>query len=317
MKHKKIPGLGVNIPAYDYGAAGVEKMVKKMKKLGNEWIRLEFDFYSPDYLTRHDHLIRLCRKNNIQVLGLLTGSVPANLVNLFFPGHKFIPVSDTPEKFQYYVGQVVGKYKDIISRWEVWNEENSLRFWIDKPSPKQYASLLQETYTTIKNLDKKAEVIFGGIMGDDRQKLAIFQETEFIKKCLTENKALQFDYLNFHPYLIDCYVSWKNKSWYKQSLRQEIDGIVSYSKSLSSKKIIFTEFGISSKWVRLATLEIADIYKYVYDLSRANNVDVYFWALFDSPVHKYEIGTPENGFGMLDRNLDEKPLFTHLLQVLS
>jgi hypothetical protein len=312
MNLKKIPGLGVNVPANNFSSSQIEKLVRRMNELGNEWIRLEFDFYSPDSLTKHDLLIDLCRKNNIRILGLLTGSVPGNLANLFFPGRKFIPVTAAFGRYQHYVQKTVGRYKGAISRWEVWNEENSLRFWIDKPNPSHYASLLQETYNQIKNIDSRSEVVFGGIMGDDRRKLAPFQVTEFVRKCLEERKNLSFDYLNFHPYLMDCYFSWKNMSWYKQEMRRKIEGIVSYSQSLSSRKILFTEFGISTKWVRLSSQEIAEIYKYIYALSQKNNIDIYFWALFDSPVHSYEIGTPENGFGLLDANLDPKPVFNSL-----
>ena len=287
-----------------------------MNDLGNDWIRLEFDFYSDDLPEKHELLVKLCRKNGIRVLGLITGGVPGNLINLFYPRAKFTPVTATQAEFQQYVRKMVTKYKGLIPKWEIWNEENSLRFWINKPNPQEYSNLLRTTYKTIKHIDPRAEVVMGGIMGDDHTKLAPFQVTEFVAKCLKADPSLSFDYLNYHPYLLDCYFSWRDISWYKDTLKQKIKNLVSYSTSMSQKQIIFSEFGISSKWVRLSSQEIAMVYKYVYDLCRAEKIDIFYWALFDSPVHSYEPGTPENGFGLLDKNLDPKPVFTYLKKII-
>jgi hypothetical protein len=60
-----------------------------------------------------------------------------------------------------YVAAVVGRYKDQIHHWEVWNEPDLAQFWCGTPA--EYARLLAETYRTIKHIDPTANVLLGGL----------------------------------------------------------------------------------------------------------------------------------------------------------
>jgi hypothetical protein len=83
------------------------------------------------------------------------------------------PVSPTPpphDLWAEYVAQTVGRYKDRVHAWEVWNEPNVPAFW--RGSKEQYADLLRVTYDTIKGIDPGATVLGPTISGVDEEWLA-------------------------------------------------------------------------------------------------------------------------------------------------
>ena len=78
------------------------------------------------------------------------------------------PVSFAPpphDLWSNYVAQVVGRYKDRVRAWEVWNEPNVPVFWTG--TKEEYAALLAVTYDTIKRVDPSATVLGPTISGID------------------------------------------------------------------------------------------------------------------------------------------------------
>ena len=88
-----------------------------------------------------------------------------------------------------YVKATVSRYKDVVKRWEVWNEPNMTN------DSNVYANLLIKTATVIKETDPDAKVMGFSLAGMD---------IDFAAKVLNILKAnhkLEWvDYLTYHPY---------------------------------------------------------------------------------------------------------------------
>ncbi|MFI5010191.1 MAG: Ig-like domain-containing protein [Solirubrobacterales bacterium] len=54
-----------------------------------------------------------------------------------------------------------------VSAYEIWNEEDSSRWWAGAPDPTAYTRLLQAAYPAVKSADPNAEVVLGGLTGND------------------------------------------------------------------------------------------------------------------------------------------------------
>lgn len=94
------------------------------------------------------------------------------------------------DAWERYVRTTVTRYKDRIPCWEIWNEENIKSFWA-KPSATNYTALLKRSYTTIKSIDPKLEVILGGLAG---------VPYDYIESLYQVGAAPYFDALVIHPY---------------------------------------------------------------------------------------------------------------------
>jgi Bacterial Ig domain len=53
-----------------------------------------------------------------------------------------------------------------VAAYEIWNEENTSRWWAS-PDPAAYTRLLQSAYAAVKSADPAAEVVLGGLAGND------------------------------------------------------------------------------------------------------------------------------------------------------
>ncbi|HEV2943985.1 MAG TPA: hypothetical protein VGX26_02585 [Solirubrobacteraceae bacterium] len=54
-----------------------------------------------------------------------------------------------------------------VAAYEIWNEEDASRWWAGGPDPAAYTRLLQAAYPAVKSADPAAEVVLGGMTGND------------------------------------------------------------------------------------------------------------------------------------------------------
>ena len=160
--------------------------LKIMKDAGIRWVRADFSWNNAEWPEGNWHFDRLDRtveetnKLGLQVLPILDYDVPWAT-----PAYRRL------EKWLEYVRRTVERYKDRLRYWEVWNEENLQGFWKEEPDGANYAILLKETYKTIKSIDPKLVVVFGGLAG---------VPVDFFEKTLDSGAADAFDVMNIHPY---------------------------------------------------------------------------------------------------------------------
>ncbi|MFG0247528.1 MAG: endo-1,4-beta-xylanase, partial [Phycisphaeraceae bacterium JB051] len=163
-----------------------------LRDAGVTWVR-----YFPEWQTIQpakgkwnwksaDDLIANARSNQIQMSGFLayfakwSSSQPNNT--------RRFPVKDMND-WRTYVRQVVGRYKDDIQYWEVWNEPNSPAF-NKGGTPSDYAAMVRAAYEQAKQVNPNAKIGIG---------VAAF-DLHWLDQVIKAGAADHFDYLCVHPY---------------------------------------------------------------------------------------------------------------------
>lgn len=87
-----------------------------------------------------------------------------------------------------------------ITAWQVWNEQNSFKYWGPKENLASFAALLQETAPAIRAEDPAADVVLGGMWGPPGIK--IITPTQRYLKNLYRIGGIEesFDSIALHPY---------------------------------------------------------------------------------------------------------------------
>jgi len=104
-----------------------------------------------------------------------------------------------PADFADYVFHTVEHFRGRVSRWEVWNEQNWVRFWEPKPDPAAYGSLLKAAYEAAKRADPECTVAFGGLAPSD---FLFGEHWKFLEDVYAAHPDIgeHFDALAIHPY---------------------------------------------------------------------------------------------------------------------
>ncbi|MCC6347010.1 MAG: choice-of-anchor D domain-containing protein [Nitrospirales bacterium] len=154
-----------------------ETLFSKAAKLGTGFIRIDVqiseifrDPSAPDW-NEMDRLANLSRKYNLQLLGTLystpegEGRCPSG--SLIYK-YEYCPPADY-DRWAEWIRAIVGRYRDVIHYWEVWNEPNKYECTESRcngyfyGNAAEYARLLSATYDAIKAADSSSRVLLGGI----------------------------------------------------------------------------------------------------------------------------------------------------------
>jgi hypothetical protein len=170
-----------------------------MLQTGGAWVRDDFVWGliqpKPDewHWTATDRIVGELGGRNLNVLGVLsysaswatpTGADDASPMSFYPPDH---------DKYYTFVRTLVGRYKNVVHHWEVWNEPDNQIFWKPAPNAKDYAALLKVAYRAIKDADPTAKVVTGGVSGN---------AVPFLEEMLANGAAGAFDILAIHPYAV-------------------------------------------------------------------------------------------------------------------
>jgi hypothetical protein len=99
-----------------------------------------------------------------------------------------------PEDYADFMGYVAERYAGRVSAWEIWNEENLMRFWKPAPDAAAYAALIKAAYPAVKAGDPSALVLFGGTQHND---YGFLEEAYAAEPDLSD----YFDAMAVHPYV--------------------------------------------------------------------------------------------------------------------
>jgi hypothetical protein len=277
-----------------------------MKDAGVGWVRLDFLWGDIEpaqgefEFSKYDRIVEILTQNNIRILGLLQYST-----DWASACHSWnCPPSDNT-LFLNYVAKVIGRYKDKVRYWEVWNEPDSSVYWNPQDGLKNYCALLKEVYLAAKEIDPGCKILNGGLANG----LASVNH-------LYDNGAKDyFDILNIH--------------FFESPLHQgSIKAVTAYPKLVhkimsrngdGDKKIWITETGspglrrgnqTKDWWMGKNPDERqqAEWVEAVFDgLLKDENVERIFWAFFRD-CHKHW----SNGvdyFGLIRWDFSKKPAF--------
>jgi hypothetical protein len=165
--------------------------------LGAAWVRLTLSWnqaepsrgvYSASYLAEVDNAVSLLRANGARVL-VDVGEAPSWETG---SSNKDTPPTNDGD-YASFVHAMAAHYRGQVSAWEIWNEENTSRFWSTGVSPAAYAALLEASYPAIKSADPAATVLFGGTSLNDYAFLAAAYQAR-------PGLGAFFDALGTHPY---------------------------------------------------------------------------------------------------------------------
>jgi Beta-galactosidase len=166
-----------------------------------------------------------------------------------------------------------------IRSWQIWNEENF--FYFTRPaSPGRYARLLKVSHRAIRQADRGAKTIAGGLFGNPRQRPpAAMKATEFLERLYRVRGARSwFDGIALHPYVPDV-----------PSLRTEVEALrrVAVRNRDAGVGLYLTEMGWgSARPNRQASFELGlrgqaqaltDAYRYLIPNRRRLNLKQVFW----------------------------------------
>src|SRR5919197_1912940 len=163
---------------------------------GASWVRIEFKWneaepsskgsYDQSIMARYDQAIDTARAAGAKVLVFVNGA-PKWASGSRVPMTRPQNASDYADLLRY----VAGRYAGRVSAWEVWNEENTQRFWSSGPSASQSTQLLKAAYPAVKAADPGALVVFGGVSQNDYS---------FIEGAYAAGAKGYFDVMAVHPY---------------------------------------------------------------------------------------------------------------------
>jgi hypothetical protein len=172
----------------------VSEWFPKMSAAGVTTVRLfpEWRDFEPTKGTwkwdRGDALVEAAAKNKIEINAILMGSSPGDKKPHAFP-------LDNLDGWSNFVSTVVGRYKNRIHSWEVWNEGNG-GFNDGKHTTTNYANLAVATYAAAKKADAHAKIGLT-VASFDAPYL-----NQAILAMAKEGKPNCFDHLCIHPYEI-------------------------------------------------------------------------------------------------------------------
>lgn len=293
----------------NYKYASVEdwqKVVSLMKEAGIGWVRMDFlwEDIEPEAgqfnFAKYDAIVEILSGNGIQILGLLDYSVgwASSCGNWNCP-----PLDN--QLFVRYVKQVIGRYKDKIKYWEVWNEPDSSTYWSKQDRLRSYCILLKEVYLAAKKIDPACKILNGGLAGG----------LASVNNLYDSGGKGYFDILNIHffesplhPGAIKAVAAYPKLAYKVMSRNGD-----------SGKKIWITEIGcpgvkkgqkVDNWWMGENPTEAhqAEWVKKVYtELLKDKNVERIFWAFFRDCNKHWHNGI--DYFGLVRWNFSRKPSF--------
>jgi hypothetical protein len=183
--------LAWGIPSSAFAPTG-----QAISDTGAGWVRIEFRWneaepsskgsYDQNVIARYDQAIDTARAAGAKVLVFVNGS-PRWASGSRTPMTK----PQNPADYADFMRFVASRYAGKVSAWEVWNEENTSRFWSTGPSPSEYVSVLKAAYPAVKSADPGAVVVFGGVSQNDYS---------FIEGAYAAGAKGYFDVMAVHPY---------------------------------------------------------------------------------------------------------------------
>jgi hypothetical protein len=158
-----------------------------MRQAGIGWARTDFDWTTvqqaqdgPWDFSLFDATVDKAEQAGITILPILAYDVAWAT-----PAYKH------PNLWREYVQKTVGRYKNRLRYWEVWNEPDLVQFWKETPDPANYTILLKAAFEEIKKIDPELTVVLGGLSGIPY---------EFIEGIYKAGGGAFFDVMAVHPY---------------------------------------------------------------------------------------------------------------------
>jgi len=164
----EIAGLGSLLRPGSSAAALATRdfQLERLQAAGIKYLRNEFmwNVIEPtqgnfDY-SGHDAIVAEANAYGRKFIGVLCYGAPWAAADS--GGNRMYPPDD-PADFANFAFITADRYKDSIHLWEIWNEQNTQRFWKPEVDPEAYGELFKLASDAIRQADPDAVVAFGGM----------------------------------------------------------------------------------------------------------------------------------------------------------
>lgn len=240
-----------------------------------------------------DRLMKSAAQHRVQINAILMGSPPGTKALHAFPMEQL-------DDWSQYVSTVVGRYKNDIRYWEVWNEGNG-GFNDGKHTTVDYARLAVATYEAAKKADQQARV---GLTVASFDAPYLHQT---IRAMAQAGKPNRFDYLCIHPYEIADGLADTDGEipflWMKHTLRNMLREA---APDRADAELWMTEVGhrlTSSTDHTVTENDAAKALAKIYTMSLAQGFACTQWFEAQDPVGE------DQGFGLIARNGIPRPAY--------
>ena len=219
--------------------AEIDREFDAIARTGASWLRvlINWDHVEPTKghldFAKLDAIVAAAQRHRLKLLGLIAYSAEWARP----PGSFFTAYPSDPASFAAFAAVVVDRYRDHISRWEVWNEPNLSQFTGLQPADgRTYASLLKATYSAIKAIQPNSTVLAAGLS----RSLGAAAPPAFLEQMYAAGARGSFDAAAAHPYVFpggiaaDPENGWSDVERMHNVMAAHGDG---------GKAIWFTEFG--------------------------------------------------------------------------
>ena len=224
-----------------------------------------------------------------------------------------------PQDYADFLRYVAGRFAGKVTSWEVWNEEDSTAWWLgDLPT---YVALLKAAYPAVKAGDARAQVVFGGTVGNDYQ---------FLDAAYAAGAGGSFDAVGVHtdtgcgtnsPYFYQRDPATNRINRFSFLGYREVHATMA-AHGDAAKAVYMTELGWSTSAAPCATAskpggvspatQAAYMAQAYHCLAADPYVAVGIWfELVDNGA----ADTPLNRFGLLDSSLQPKPAYQTLKNI--
>jgi hypothetical protein len=152
-----------------------------------------------------------------------------------------------PAVFGQFAGTVAARYAARgLHIYEIWNEPNWSEFWLPKPDPVAYTTMLRSSYQAIKRADGAAFVLSGGFAQADTTSTQ-YSAPDFLKGMYANGAKSYFDAISNHPYTFPYLPSyqWSWNKWLEMGTSVGVRGVMTANGD-SAKQVWITEVGAAT-----------------------------------------------------------------------
>lgn len=279
---------------------------------GSKWVRMTLNWsdaepkageLNPWWIAQYDNAVNLARTAGQKII-FVVGSSPSwasGSSNTETPPRN-------PADYATFVHYVASRYAGRVAAWEIWNEENTARFWSTGPNAAQYVALLKAAYPAVKSADPGALVLFGGTS---------LNAYSFISQAYAAGAKGNFDVMAVHPYscrapgaiVRDGSGSITEDSFLGYRTVHDVMGA-----NGDAKPIWFTEVGWSSSTGGSCSFGAATQAAYLTEAYKLTDQDPYVqvmcWYNLRNDYWSHDENSVEAQYGLLNTDFTPKPAYT-------
>jgi polysaccharide biosynthesis protein PslG len=319
------PAVGVQLHAMwnDYSDAQRLQVLDRIAAAKLQWVRIDVGWSSFQercracrsdwYVDRAELVVDAARRRGLRVLFTIWRTPPwAN------GGAGELAPPTRPGDFGRFMAWLAHRFRGRVSAYEIWNEPDSPDFFTG--SVGQYAALVRAAYPAVKAADPKAQVVLGG---------PIHNNTDWLRAVYQAGVQGSFDVLATHPYTgpSDLPPEAPDRRGDNIYLLTHVAAVhaLMVANGDGDKPVWFTEFGWSShpntgreaNWARGVTLQQQADYTVRAIRLVASRFPYVTNMILYNERNRATGNRQLDNYGILNRDLSEKPVYAALRSYLS